>query len=127
MKAHVKALWVTALRSGEYGQADGSLREVDTNNFCCLGVLCDVAVKAGVPVEVRVQDDRVTYDGEPDFLPESVREWAGLDDANPRVRYMASNGLGNPVEMVETLSSVNDDYENDGTFGCIPDLIEAQL
>ena len=35
--------WVAALRSGEYGQARGRLRE--GNRFCCLGVACDVYMK----------------------------------------------------------------------------------
>lgn len=34
--------WVTALRSGEYAQGSGQLKS-DRGEFCCLGVLCDVA------------------------------------------------------------------------------------
>lgn len=40
MDADLKARWVTALRSGEYAQAKGSLRRKD--GYCCLGVLCDL-------------------------------------------------------------------------------------
>lgn len=36
-----KAEWVAALRSGEYAQGTGLLRDFD-NRFCCLGVLCDL-------------------------------------------------------------------------------------
>lgn len=32
--------WVAALRSGEYQQTRGTLR--DDNGFCCLGVACDL-------------------------------------------------------------------------------------
>jgi hypothetical protein len=39
----VKA-WLEALESGRYKQGKGQLR-TDLNEFCCLGVLCDVAVE----------------------------------------------------------------------------------
>ena len=32
--------WISALRSGDYSQSGGLLR--DREGFCCLGVLCDV-------------------------------------------------------------------------------------
>lgn len=42
MESELKEKWVNALRSGEYKQ--GRNRLVDYgNNFCCLGVLCEVA------------------------------------------------------------------------------------
>lgn len=51
-KAQRKArrLWVKALRSGEYKQGYGYLhyKRGGKDKFCCLGVLCDLAVKNGV-------------------------------------------------------------------------------
>jgi hypothetical protein len=41
MKAEYKAKWVAALRSGEYPQGYGQLKD-DQGRFCCLGVLSDV-------------------------------------------------------------------------------------
>jgi hypothetical protein len=38
--------WVAALRSGDYTQARSVLRKKDTNEMCCLGVLCDLYTKA---------------------------------------------------------------------------------
>jgi hypothetical protein len=40
----LKQKWVDALRSGEYEQGRGMLRckTDDSDQFCCLGVLCDV-------------------------------------------------------------------------------------
>lgn len=35
-----RAKWIKALRSGEYKQTTGALR--DNEGFCCLGVLCDI-------------------------------------------------------------------------------------
>jgi hypothetical protein len=46
--AEVKALWVKALRSGEYKQTRQKLLRVsdaDTKSYCCLGVLCDLSIK----------------------------------------------------------------------------------
>ncbi len=40
MNAEIKNRWAAALLSGNYKQGQGSLRVCD--NFCCLGVLCDV-------------------------------------------------------------------------------------
>ena len=47
MDAQLKAKWVEALRSGEYGQTDGQLQR--GRSYCCLGVLCviaDIAINA---------------------------------------------------------------------------------
>ena len=46
-REEVVKLWVAALRSGEYEQAQGQLWSGD--GFCCLGVLCDLAARDGGP------------------------------------------------------------------------------
>ena len=43
MEKKLKAKWVKALRSKEYKQGTGRLRNADTNEYCCLGVLCDIS------------------------------------------------------------------------------------
>lgn len=53
MKAEVKAEWIKRLRSGEYKQGMGALKhdvsiDSDTTTYCCLGVLCEVAVDEGI-------------------------------------------------------------------------------
>jgi len=40
MNPEIKQKWIEALKSGEYKQTDGKLRQ--DNRFCCLGVLCDI-------------------------------------------------------------------------------------
>lgn len=40
MERDVKESWVAALRSDIYGQTQQRLRSM--NNYCCLGVLCDL-------------------------------------------------------------------------------------
>ena len=46
LRPEIKELWCSALESGEYLKARDRLRT--DNGFCCLGVLGDLAVKAGV-------------------------------------------------------------------------------
>jgi hypothetical protein len=45
MDQDIKDKWLAALRSGEYVQGSGLLRQTvgDTPKYCCLGVLCQVA------------------------------------------------------------------------------------
>lgn len=119
MKLDIKRKWIEALRSGEYVQGGGALRDSD-NRFCCLGVLCDLAFKEEIVSFWR--DDRGANYGRPDepanrstgFLPPSVQEWAGLDNDGTVLWN------GEPWN----LSSLND---NDHTFAEIADLIEEQL
>ena len=48
-----KPLWLKALKSGEYKQGKKALKNPN-NEFCCLGVLCDVK---GESVAVNWEDD----------------------------------------------------------------------
>lgn len=78
MNPEIKAQWLTALRSGEYVQGTGGLRSTG-DEFCCLGVLCDLAAKVGV-AEWEQDSYRLLYDmdGTSAILPESVQKWAGV-------------------------------------------------
>ena len=95
--------WATALESGEYPQTRGALRRVrpygdQPAGFCCLGVLTELAVKAGVTEAARQnRDGTVSYrnswdENDPGLemaqLPEIVRVWAGLPLADPTVSYL---------------------------------------
>lgn len=42
MDAQLKAKWLDALRNGEYRQGKHKLFDRDLNEYCCLGVLCDI-------------------------------------------------------------------------------------
>ena len=72
--------WVKALRSGKYKQAKKALGRGERR--CCLGVLCDLAVKAKViskPATVEFKRKKVLeYDGSIEILPQSVADWVGL-------------------------------------------------
>lgn len=87
MKDDIRQQWTAALRSGEYKQGSSALHDESdgVHSYCCLGVLCDLAVKAGVKVEVEKRDGGVFYyDKDGSYLPDSVMDWAGLDTGNPQ-------------------------------------------
>jgi hypothetical protein len=116
MNPEVKAKWLTALRSGEYEQTTGQLHRIVSHGespagWCCYGVLCDVAIAAGVKV-IRKTDEAVEYfDGSRALLPEAVVEWAGLSANDPEVHG-------------RSLAHRND---NGVPFGEIAALIEEHL
>ena len=123
MNARVKKMWLKALRSGEYEQGKGYLRNLDEDTYCCLGVLCDLAIKDGVVINesestFSYPHPRVSlYDGVCSMLPYNVREWAQLEYSDPRVRN------GNDPNW--TLAGLND--SNNYAFNDIADIIEEQL
>jgi len=87
MNPEIRAQWCAALRSGEYQQGEGQLRS--GVGYCCLGVLSELAVKAGATSPAVYDQDHEwwTYDGRNDYLPDSVLEWSGLHDTNPEVQF----------------------------------------
>lgn len=111
MNPEVKARWLAALRSGEHSQVKGQLHRLG-EGYCCLGVLCEVAIKEGLNLRVEDLDGDRHYDGKSGTLPGSVVEWAGIIDNNPKV-------AGNQ------LSEWNDQYEK--SFTEIADLVEEHL
>lgn len=117
MDAKVKSDWVAALRSGNYKQGKNVLHNVTANTYCCLGVLCDLAVGAGV-----VQENELGHFYAPvgykhgGLLPKAVADWAGLDSDNPWI-----------ADVPDPVSAV---YANDTlnlTFAQIADLVEGNL
>ncbi len=116
MNPGIRAQWTAALRSGEYRQGTATLRSV-VDRFCCLGVLCDLAEKAGVIRAHKTPDGDWTYDGEEAFLPEAVMDWAGITDASPHINVPST------LEDEPTLTGLNDEDEWD--FDQIADLIDG--
>jgi hypothetical protein len=129
MNSKIKEVWVNALRSGEYNQGGEKLR--GANGYCCLGVLCDIYVKEHNKEWEFVSVDEYSdennpypmdywyFDGESEFLPESVREWAELNLRNPILRVEDEED-----EFVDEVANIND---SGYSFSTIADLIEAQL
>jgi hypothetical protein len=122
MDPTIKARWTTALRSGEYKQGEGTLAH--GGRYCCLGVLCELAVEAGViPKPTQVAPGTPYYYGVGDEekrgeLPESVAVWAGLLIAPDKPQ-------GDPLIGDQTAAAWND--EEGADFNKIADLIDTHL
>lgn len=108
--SEVLAEWADALESGEYGQTNNVLR--NNSGFCCLGVLCELAVRHGViqeAVEILDSNDEplgeFSYGGHDAFLPRAVSEWA-FGDPNKNNPDMVTED-----NYTESASSLNDSLE----------------
>jgi hypothetical protein len=108
MKPEIKAIWIAALRNGEYTQTTGTLR--NDQGYCCLGVLCDLHAKAGLG-----EWEDTAYDNTVDLLPDIVALWAGTNEC-PDV---------NDIALVDLNDGVNGYTQRD--FKQIADLIEEFL
>ena len=123
MNQYVKQKWITALRSGEYKQTGGRLREGDC--YCCLGVLTDLYDKdiQNDHHEWYEEDGHYVYTSDGGTveatLPESVMKWADLKECNPTV---LEERMGQPVT---SLAYLNDNEGLD--FNQLADIIEKQL
>jgi hypothetical protein len=122
MNKRIKAQWIKALRSGDYVQGRGALRSED-NRYCCLGVLCELAVSAGVLSEADTSLDTGCYsyplpDGsrETGTLPRPVQWWSGVESSTGRFIFAPGEAAA--------LSQLND---GGCTFGQIADTIEREF
>ena len=107
MKPEIKEMWVNALPN--YKQGKKCLRDQD-DEFCCLGVLCDIYVQTGNtewdvyrPVN---QEYGYVILGNTAFLPDEVVEWAGLDSENPSFINSEHSEADNEGKVF--LSALND-------------------
>lgn len=73
-------LWIKALRSGKYKRQRTALR--CDGGFCCLGVLCDLAVKDGGASWQLVNGSSSMYSflGESYSLPKVIKKFLKLSD-----------------------------------------------
>ncbi len=89
MKPEIKQKWIEELRSGNYKQGKGCLKTGE--QYCCLGVLCDIYRKETGQGEWLSSNDKWTrYDNfislfiaHSTDLPLDVVEWAELKSSNP--------------------------------------------
>jgi len=103
--------WISALRCGKYKQAKWRLQT--TKGYCCLGVLCALALEEGIITKYKAPTETSEAFFEDSFvsLPESVREWVGL-----------RNHSGKWGVVSESLAYLND--QQDYTFEQIADVLE---
>lgn len=115
MKKEVADLWIEALRSGKYRQGIGNLNY--KNQFCCLGVLCEVAIANGLNVEVELPENTsmMKYDGAKTILPSTVQQWAGM---------RTDGGRRDLENKIPSLWELNDNLGY--TFNAIANVIESE-
>lgn len=84
MDSDIRAEWTTELRSGKYKQGRHALHTTN-DEYCCLGILCEIAVAHGV-IKAPLKDPNTNNyrygnpgDGNVAFLPREVSKWAGMD------------------------------------------------
>lgn len=110
MNPIVKKKWLEKLRGSEYEKGIGQLKTSD-EEFCCLGVLCDINSK-----ETGIQwlkcGETFRYQSSSSVLAWNVMDWAGLNSCNPKID--------------DTELSLLNDQEN-LNFDQIADLIEYFL
>lgn len=110
MKREIADKWVEALRSRKYKQGDGCLRNGD--NFCCLGVLCDIS-GLGKWEKSDHYDNGLFYCGTNAVLPGSVMDWSGINHFKGLFKTDEGDGV--------CLTSLND---SGMSFAEIADVIE---
>lgn len=116
MNQEIKTKWLEALRSGTYQQGREGLRHIGSNQFCCLGVLCDLVDPTGWRIQADDADYySFTFQGEQrmGIMPHPLRVVTGL--AWPDCPYGVTSQL---IEM-------NDNARK--SFNEIADYIEEKL
>ena len=121
MDLEIKKLWIKALRSGDYLQGYSYLQQ-EGNRFCCLGVLSDLGIKAGV-IEESLQKNMCYAYGDQQAVSKlcyEIKKWSGITfdygDLEKKVTVHDSKCY--------SLASLND---AGFTFQQIADVIEEQF
>jgi hypothetical protein len=97
MKQDIAKQWVAALRSGDYKQGQGQLKNsARADYYCCLGVLAELSP--------------YPYVGCSSYLKTNIVDWAGLQ---------TGLGVGGDIDLIEE----NDRWRK--SFEQIADIIEA--
>lgn len=123
MNEEIKSRWIAKLESGDYDQTTGHLNV--GSGYCCLGVLCEIAVEDGIVIKQATDDDTPalytakidTSDYNEDIVPIAVMKWAGLPSTNPDID-------DEELDVNNNLAELND---NGMTFSEIANLIRKNL
>jgi hypothetical protein len=102
MNPELKAKWLEALRSGKYTQGRGRLKTND-NEYCCLGVLCDVSGKGFWDVFVERGQPGYTVQGQRLTMTAS----AVIDEGLP-ITQILKDGRTYPDSAETALVDMND-------------------
>ena len=137
MNQEIKTKWINALRSGDYEQGQGALKNTD-GQYCCLGVLCDLYDKHRMEefgaescwaVDTVMLNEYISVLGHPTEVgvPSNVVvDWAGLPHNNPDSLVDLEDEVWEEKYQYELpIAELNDDHGL--TFNELADLIEEQL
>jgi hypothetical protein len=98
VKPEIAEKWALALESGDYDQGTGHLIQNLSDHlapkYCCLGVLCDLANKAGVTF--RTDDNKMygwNFGTNGATLPDCVIKWAGMRTEGGEYGTRPTHGL----------------------------------
>lgn len=106
MNKKIKAKWIKALKSGDYKQGTGQLRDKD-NNFCCLGVLCNLYAQDN-PEVAKHETDPQKFKDCFSFPPDIVSsDYAGLDYEVESVLAVMNDQQGKSFKQIANWISKN--------------------
>lgn len=107
MKPEIKEKWLEALRSGRYKQGNSYLKNYK-NEFCCLGVLCDLVDPSGWEMEENENPLFFLFDNSASYLSNDFISKIGKFS----------------IEMMYELAKMNDTGKS---FKKIADYIEKEI
>lgn len=113
-----RARWVAALRGGEYKQGTDTLYDVSTQQYCCLGVLCDVYEKETGVILPKTSSGYYNVGEETLCELGEVKRWVGLK--GDQGEFATTGGV--PATMLTTLNDAYDEWD----FNRLADLIESE-
>lgn len=111
MRQKIAKAWVEALRSGKYEQ--GKNRLCKDGKYCCLGVLCEVAIEQGLDLKRKDIGGMIHYgtseeEGNTAMLPVEVLVWAEMrtgygDYDNGEGALSSDNDRGKSFEEIAAI------------------------
>lgn len=107
-------LWVRDLESGTRQQTKGELhrRSDGVDRYCCLGVLCEVALSDGLNIDVLEvpmvgNDVSRSYDNTGGYEPDAVDDWLDVDTTEIR-QYADMNDNG--ANFIDIAAKIRADF-----------------
>lgn len=123
--------WIGALRSDEYNQGTGNLKDFNAGpdekpDFCCLGVLCDLVDSALWDDTQAADRGYSTFEGKSDYPPKSVLELVGIsyEEAQRLASFNDEDGyrfadIANYLETGRELCDHEEcETDEDGNYSC---------